>query len=177
MWIGSRASSCKKSNQLFYVVDWLPPDFGAVGQYGAIFARDLAVAGRDVRLIGLTTGESATTREVLSNQKIFEISRLHSLIYTKSKLIIRLLWTFQTNIRIVYEVIRDSRSSQAELIFTGAPPFMLFFIMVTKIIRNTRLIYRITDFYPEVLIAELGRRPWLLAIERLTWFLRRRVDG
>jgi hypothetical protein len=27
------------------------------------------------------------------------------------------------------------------------------------------------------LIAELGRRPWLVALERLTWFMRRRVDG
>jgi hypothetical protein len=53
---------------------------------------------------------------------------------------------------------------------------MLFFIMIVKMIRKTRLVYRITDFYPEVLIAELGRRPWLLAIERLTWFLRRMVD-
>jgi hypothetical protein len=51
------------------------------------------------------------------------------------------------------------------------------FIILVKIMRNTRLVYRITDFYPEVLIAELGRRPWLLAIERLTWFLRRRVDA
>jgi len=54
---------------------------------------------------------------------------------------------------------------------------MLFFILLVKMIRHTRLIYRITDFYPEVLIAELGRRPWLLALERLTWFLRRRVEG
>ena len=54
---------------------------------------------------------------------------------------------------------------------------MLFFVMAVKIIRNTCLVYRIIDFYPEVLIAELGRRPWLLAIERLTWFLRRRVDA
>src|SRR5262249_28043809 len=79
--------------------------------------------------------------------------------------------------KILYEVIRDSRSWDAELIFTGAPPFMLFFAMAIKVIRNTRLVYRITDFYPEVLIAELGRRPWLLAIERLTWSLRRRVDA
>src|ERR1700746_1453454 len=98
MCIGNREISRKKSNQLFYIVDWLPPDFGAVGQYGAIFARDLAVAGRDVRLIGLTTGESSTTREVLPNGKIFEISRIRSSIYTKSRFIIRLLWTFRTNI-------------------------------------------------------------------------------
>jgi hypothetical protein len=71
----------KKSNPLFYIVDWLPPDFGAVGQYGAIFARDLAVAGRDVRLIGLTTGNHSTTREVLANGKIFGITRIYSPIY------------------------------------------------------------------------------------------------
>jgi hypothetical protein len=172
---GNRETSC--TNQLFYIVDWLPPDFGAVGQYGAIFARDLAVAGRDVRLIGLTTGDHSTTRELLPNGKIFETTRIHSSIYKKSGLITRLLWTFLTNMRLVYEVIRDFRASRAELIFTGAPPFMLFFIIFAKIIRNTRLVYRITDFYPEVLIAELGRRPWLLAIQRLTWFLRRKVDA
>jgi hypothetical protein len=54
---------------------------------------------------------------------------------------------------------------------------VLLFIFVVKIARNTRLVYRITDFYPEVLIAELGRGWWLLAIERLTWFLRRKVDA
>jgi hypothetical protein len=165
------------SNQLFYIVDWLPPDFGAVGQYGAIFARDLAVGGRDVRLIGLATGDDSTTREVLANGKIFEITRIHAPAYTKSNFVSRLLWTFRINMRIVSEIIRDARSTQAEIIFTGAPPFMLFFIMGVKIFRNARLIYRITDFYPEVLIAELGRRRWLLAIERLTWFLRRHIDA
>jgi hypothetical protein len=175
MRIGNRGIS--RINQLFYIVDWLPPDFGAVGQYGAIFARDLAVAGRDVRLIGLTTGDHSTTRELLPNRKIFETTRIHSSIYEKSGFITRFLWSFRTNMRLIYEVIRDFRSSQAELIFTGAPPFMLFFIIFAKIIRNTRLVYRITDFYPEVLIAELGRRPWLLAIQRLTWFLRRKVDA
>ena len=164
------------TNLLFYIVDWLPPDFGAVGQYGAIYARELAVAGRDVRLIGLTTGDHSTTRELLANGKVFQTTRIHSTNYLKSGFVARLLWTFRTNIRIVYEVVRDLKSSQADIIFTGAPPFMLLFIIFVKIIRNTRLIYRITDFYPEVLIAELGRRPWLLVIERLIWFLRRKVD-
>src|SRR5215472_5371262 len=172
--IGNRGTC--GTNQLFYVVDWLPPDFGAVGQYGAILARKLAVAGRDVRLIGLTTGEHSTTRELLANGKVFETTRIHSVNYLKSGFIARLLWTFRTNILLVYEVVRDVRSSRADLIFTGAPPFMILFIIFVKIIRNTRLVYRITDFYPEVLIAELGRRPWLLVIERLIWFLRRKVD-
>jgi hypothetical protein len=170
-------ASCRESNQLFYIVDWLPPDFGAVGQYGAIFARDAAVAGRDVRLIGLTTGEYLTTCEALPNKHIFETTRIHSSIYSKSRFITRLLWTFRTNIRIFWEIIRDFRSSNAEIIFTGAPPFLLVFMIVVKIIRNTRLVYRITDFYPEVLIAELGHRSWLLVIERLIWYLRRKVDA
>src|SRR5262245_13818666 len=76
IWVGNTGTSYKKSNQLFYIVDWLPPDFGAVGQYGAIFARNLAVAGRDVLLIGLTTGNRSTTREVLPNGQIFEITRI-----------------------------------------------------------------------------------------------------
>ena len=49
---------------LFYVVDWLPPDFGAVGQYGLIFARELAESGRRVYLLGLTTGTSAVEHQV-----------------------------------------------------------------------------------------------------------------
>ena len=29
-----------------YICDWLPPDFGAVGQYSVIFARELAAEGK-----------------------------------------------------------------------------------------------------------------------------------
>src|SRR5215472_1519300 len=104
--IGNRGMC--STNLLFYIVDWLPPDFGAVGQYGAIYARELAVAGRDVRLIGLTTGDHSTTRELLANGKVFETTQIHSANYIKSGFIARLLWTFRTNMRIVYEVARDS---------------------------------------------------------------------
>src|SRR6266481_5989530 len=110
MWTITRETSCKKRNQLFYIVDWLPPDFGAVGQYGAIFARDIAVAGRDVRLIGLTTGEYSTTREVLPNGHVFETTRIHGSMYSKSRFFTRLLWTFRTNMQIFSEIIRDFRS-------------------------------------------------------------------
>jgi hypothetical protein len=64
-----------------------------------------------------------------------------------------------------------------KLSFTSAPFFLLVFMIVVKIIRSTRLVYRITDFYPEVLIAELGHRSWFLMIERLIWYLRRKVDA
>src|ERR1700675_1121533 len=118
MRIGNRKMSCNKSEQLFYLVDWLPPDFGAVGQYGAIFAREIAAAGRDVRLIGLTTGDHETTREVLPNGKLLEGPRLFSAPYQKSNYLNRLFWTVRTNLRLVWEVIRDPRSHRAEVMFT-----------------------------------------------------------
>jgi hypothetical protein len=40
--------------RLLYICDWLPPDFGDVGQYGALFARQLAQSGMDVVLCGLS---------------------------------------------------------------------------------------------------------------------------
>jgi len=175
--LGDNGNPREKTTLLFYVVDWLPPDFGAVGQYAAISAREIAVAGRDVRLIGLTTGPSQTTREVLPNGTLLETTRLHSALYQKPRYLHRLLWTVRTNLRLVWAVIGDARSRQAEVVFTGAPPFMVFFIVLAKAMRRARLVYRITDFYPEILIAELGRRSWLLLVERLTWILRRRVDA
>jgi hypothetical protein len=162
---------------LFYVVDWLPPDFGAVGQYAAIFARDLATGGRDVKLIGLTSSEPQTTTEQFPGGGQLETVRLHARLYEKPRYFDRLLWTVRTNLRLVREVVRDPRARRAEVLFTGAPPFMLFFILLAKLARRTRFTYRITDFYPEVLIAELGRRWWLSAILCMTWFLRRRVDA
>jgi hypothetical protein len=83
----------------------------------------------------------------------------------------------KANFHLTAEVMRDARSRRGEILFTGAPPFMLFFAVVAKYVRGARLIYRITDFYPEVIVAELGRKPLPLAIfERLTWAMRRRVD-
>src|SRR5438093_173626 len=42
--------------RLVYICDWLPPDFGAVGQYAMFFAREWASDGWAVTLVGLTSG-------------------------------------------------------------------------------------------------------------------------
>jgi hypothetical protein len=164
---------------LFYVVDWLPPDFGAVGQYAELFAREIAEReGRKVFLIGLTSGPSSVDREVFADDSELEILRISSGPYDKTRLLKRLLWTIRTDFRLIREVTRNPASRRAEVLFTGAPPFMLFFAVPLKLFRKVRLVYRITDFYPEVIIAELGRRAFPLTIlQALTWFLRRRVDS
>jgi hypothetical protein len=163
--------------RLFYVVDWLPPDFGAVGQYGLIFAREIAQGGRDVCLVGLTSGVRSTCRESFGDTGSLEIKRLSAKQYNRSRLASRLIWSLCTNFRLIWEVVKDPRSRGAEVLFTGAPPFMLFFAVFAKWFRSARLVYRITDFYPEVLIAALGRRSLpLVVLERMTWILRKKVD-
>ena len=41
---------------LLSLCDWLPPDFGAVGQYALAACRERAAAGERVTLVGLTSG-------------------------------------------------------------------------------------------------------------------------
>jgi hypothetical protein len=162
---------------LFYVVDWLPPDFGAVGQYGMIYARDYAQNGRKVILVGLTSGRADMQKESFPGGGSLEIRRLAARRYDKSRYVRRLLWTVQTNARLIWNVIRDPRSRDADFVFTGAPPFILYFAVVAKLLRGFHLTYRINDFYPEVLIAQIGRRSLpLQLLERFTWWLRRHVD-
>lgn len=161
---------------LFYVVDWLPPDFGAVGQYAMIFAREFARSGRRVFVVGLTSGQAVTTEEVCG-AGVLQIRRIAAAPYDKSRALNRLVWTLLTNLRLVREVIRHPASPGASLLFTGSPPFMLYFAFLAKLARRVRLIYRITDFFPEAIIADRGRPSAALRLlQRLTWFLRWRVD-
>ena len=63
------------------------------------------------------------------------------------------------------------------MLFTGSPPLLLHFIAPLRLFIRTELIYRITDFHPECLIAERGQAGFLLnLLLRLTQFWRRRVD-
>jgi hypothetical protein len=167
---------------LFYVVDWLPPDFGAVGQYALIAAKELAAKGRDVYLIGLSS-DTASLGPVkigppadASKNGVLIVHKIHAKQYNKANFARRLLWTISTNIRLVNVVFRYPNSFGAEVLFTGAPPFLLYFVITLKLFRKVRLTYRITDFYPEVIIAHLGRRPPLLALlERITRLSRKAV--
>jgi hypothetical protein len=164
------------SVSFFYVVDWLPPWFGAVGQYATVFASELAGDGRHVYLIGLTRGTRSETVDPVG-PGILETIKIPAVAYDKSRLTVRLAWTLHTNARLLWEVIRRPESRGADLLFTGSPPFFLYFAILARFVRRLRLIYRITDFYPEVIIADRGKRSFSLALlQRLTWFMRRRVD-
>jgi hypothetical protein len=64
------------------------------------------------------------------------------------------------------------------ILFTGSPPFLIHLLAPLRPLWSGRLVYRITDFHPECLIAARDHPSRLLMfLLALTNFWRRRVDG
>jgi hypothetical protein len=164
------------SKRLVYICDWLPPDFGAVGQYAVLFARQWASEGWDVTLVGLASAASSREGPDPIGSGSLEILRIHRRTYQKQKFLARLAWTIFSNLLLLRAAFASMRRADA-ILFTGSPPLMVHFIAPLNLLIRKKLIYRITDFHPECLIAEGGRAgPVLRMLLRLTWFWRRRVD-
>jgi len=157
-----------------YICDWLPPDFGAVGQYSLQFARERAIGGQHVVLVGLSSRRESIERQPLGSG-LLEVIRIRARTYDRSNFTTRLLWTIQTNCRLLRHAWSQIKSAD-EILFTGSPPFLLHFLAPLNLLLRKRLVYRITDFHPECLMAERQHVPsWLRAIYKLTLFWRRRV--
>jgi hypothetical protein len=162
--------------RLVYICDWLPPDFGAVGQYAMLGAREWAKKGSLVTLVGLTSGQSSQQGPESVGRGSLEIIRVHRRTYNKNKFGSRLAWTVFSNLLLLGAAFSAMYRADAVL-FTGSPPLMLHFLAPLNILLRKRLIYRIMDFHPECLIAERGRSGLLLrGLLHLTYFWRRRVD-
>ena len=63
----------QRERRLVIVADWLPPDFGAVGQYMQMRSRALAERGHDVALVGLSSTGQSTTRETIGSGQLTEV--------------------------------------------------------------------------------------------------------
>ncbi len=160
--------------RLVYICDWLPPDYGAVGQYSHLFARQFAKDGVNVVLAGLTTGAPSETTEEVGRGELLTI-KLRAKSYDKSRFLRRLLWTVATNSRILLRLWPHLRKAD-HILFTGSPPLLLHWLAPANIVLRKRLIYRITDFHPECLMASSTRPSlWLRLLYRLTLFWRSRV--
>jgi hypothetical protein len=163
-----------RPKRLVYICDWLPPDYGAVGQYSELFARRMAEDGIEVVLCGLTTGADSETRETIGKGSLLTV-KLKAKAYEKGRLLKRMLWTAQTNTRLVLRLLPHLIRAD-EILFTGSPPLLLHWIAPLNQILRKRLIYRITDFHPECLIAASSRQSLSLRLlYKLTLFWRRRV--
>jgi hypothetical protein len=158
------------------IADWLPPDFGAVGQYMQMRARSLAERGHDVTLVGLSSAGGSVKRESVSAGTLTEI-RLAATPVPRTSLLGRLIWTIRTDFRLLFAAFDRLRAADG-IVFTGSPPFLVHLLTPLKPMWKGRLIYRITDFYPECLIAARDRESWGLdMLLALTNFWRRRIDG
>jgi len=165
-----------KKRRLVYICDWLPPDFGAVGQYAMLSAREWAKSGWEVTLVGLTSGEPHREAAEPTGEGTLEVIRIRRPAYEKQRVAERLLWTLVSNLVLLKAAFGSMRRADAVL-FTGSPPLMLHFIAPLNLIMRRKLIYRISDFHPECLIAERGQAGLLVnVLLRLTRFWRRRID-
>jgi len=105
------------------------------------------------------------------------VVRVHRPAYKKHQFASRVVWTILSNLFLLRAAFGAIRRADA-VAFTGSPPLMLHFIAPLNILLRKHLIYRITDFYPECLIAERGRCGFALSLLlRLTQFWRRRIDS
>lgn len=165
-----------RERRIVIIADWLPPDFGAVGQYMQMRAQGLAEQGHDVTLVGLSTGAGAKTHQERGRGSLTEI-RLSARPVPRGSLAGRMLWTIATNLRLILAAFRPLRAADG-ILFTGSPPFLIHLLVPLKLLWRGRLIYRITDFHPECLIAARDRPSRALSLLLgLTNFWRRRVDG
>lgn len=162
--------------KLVYLCDWLPPDFGAVGQYAVMHCRERAAQGMQITLVGLTSGATASVSDEQVGSGSVRTIRLPAPPLDRASLARRLIWTFRTNAMLISKVWRELRTAD-EILFTGSPPFLLHFLVPLNLILRKNLIYRIADFHPECLIASRSRPSAVLnAALSLTIWLRRRVQ-
>lgn len=165
-----------RERRLVIIADWIPPDFGAVGQYMQMRARALAELGHDVTLVGLSSTENSTRHEAIGKGSLTALRLLTGAV-PRASLAARLMWTIWTNLRLVWAAFGALRRADG-ILFTGSPPFLIHILAPLRFLWRGRLVYRITDFHPECLIAAQPRASRALGLMlSLTKFWRRRIGG
>ncbi len=161
--------------KLVYIVDWLPPEFGAIGQYALKESETRAREGADVVLVGLTTGPSRVDRTSVGAGSL-TIRRLSSREVDRVDLKRRALWTARTNLTLVGHALRDIVTAD-EILFTASPPFLEHLIVPLGPLLRGRVVFRIADVHPECMMRELDRPPAALrAFQRVSVLMRRWAD-
>ncbi len=165
---------------LIIVCDWIPPSFGAVGQYEMARARDAALSGRAVTLIGL--GAAAGDETVSLGEGTLRVLRLAAGAPDKGNLARRAAWALSINTRLLKATRNAARAHGAcEIKVTGSPPFFSYLVLLWRQLfwrgkgGSISITYRITDFYPETAFAA-GKAKALTPLAPLIHALRRSAD-
>lgn len=154
------------------VCDWIPPAFGAVGQYMEQRAVQLCDSGANVELIGLGDANSSETHS--QGPGTLTRTRIHAPANPKHSYLMRAFWTLRVNVLLVLATGNAIKGwKKCDIVVTGSPPFLSYiFVVLNLAIWRRRLIYRITDFYPETILAT-GAMPWFKLLSPLFERLRR----
>src|SRR5688500_17557258 len=96
---------------LIHLCDWLPPDFGAVGQYTLQYARQRAQQGDNVTVYGLSSTAESASAEAIGPGRL-NVVRLFAPTYDRSSLRERAWWTLRTNLMLVRRSWEDMRRAQ-----------------------------------------------------------------
>ena len=122
-----------KKYERVYLVDWLPPDFGATGQYIKGFANKDAESGLNTALIGLSSSNFSEDFEGFAGSGTLVTRRIKSGLPSKKSNLRRLSWALKANVSLVaHSFVMLARTK--EVMITGSPPFLLFFIVPLKLI-------------------------------------------
>ncbi len=159
---------------LIIVCDWLPPAFGAVGQYEMARAEEAARNGRRVTLIGL--GDTAGFESRTLGTGELTIFRLAAQAPDKANLVSRAAWAASQNTALLSAVARAAKAGPSEIKVTGSPPFLSYQVLAWRAFNPQHAItYRVTDFYPETAFAA-GKATALKPITPIVHALRRGAD-
>ena len=152
-----RRSGRHAPHRLVYLCDWLPPDFGAVGQYSLLFARQRAAQGEDVVLAGLSSAADSVEEERPGAGGCGS-SAGGPRSYDRADFRARALWTARTDLGLVWRLRRELRAADGDPVHRQ-PPFLIQLLVPLNLLLGKRLTYRITDFHPECLMAEMAGGP------------------
>jgi hypothetical protein len=167
---------------LLIVCDWIPPAFGAVGQYEHARAIEAASQGRPVTLIGLGDNNEDKVQAVDAEGRSLRIIRLGATAPNKASLLQRGMWALSINLKLLQATASAAQAyanqhRACEIKVTGSPPFFSYLVLLWRGGRRRRfpIVYRITDFYPETAFAA-GKGRALRPLAGLIHTLRRRAD-
>ncbi len=153
--------------RLVYIVDWLPPDYGAIGQYALAESRERARQGDDVVLVGLSSSAPSEQTERLGGGRC-TVVRIPASPVDRSDFRRRARWTLQTNLRLLWAARRHV-SDADEILFTASPPFLEHLIGPLNLLIRKHVVFRVSDLHPEVMMGQLPRVPRSLELfQRLT---------
>ena len=159
--------------RIVVLTDFLPPDFGATGQYALRDAREWAEQGHHVTLAGMTTGAGGVEHE--GDLAVIRL-RVRDRPLRPAR---RAAWTLWTEARLMWR-LRAALAGADELVYGAGLPYLELFVVPLGLLGRRRLRQRLTDLHPECLMAtlgvEVGEPLALRALHGLTRALRRRVD-